>query len=90
MLTLRLELTIVSEWMKANELTLNTAKTKFVVFGSRNKLSYTLKLSLTINRQPVEQVNEFKYLGLILDDKLSFDQHINYIHSKAVKKLGIV
>ena len=63
LLTLRLELTLISDWRKAIKLTLNTSKTKFVVFGSRNKLSNTPKLSLTINRQPIEQVTEFKYLG---------------------------
>ena len=31
-----------------------------------------------------------KYLGVILDNFLTFDQHTDYIHGKAVKKLGIV
>ena len=41
LLNLRLELSIVSEWLKANRLTLNTKKTKFVIFGSRQKLRPT-------------------------------------------------
>ena len=43
-----------------------------------------------IDEQPIEQVYNFKYLGLILDDKLPFDQHVDYIHGKSVKKLVIV
>ena len=31
-----------------------------------------------------------KYLGVILDNFLTFDAHIEYVHSKAVKKLGVV
>ncbi len=31
-----------------------------------------------------------KYLGVILDDILSFDSHVEYMHGKVVKKLGIV
>ncbi len=90
MLTLRLELTVVSEWFKANKLTLNVAKTKLVVFGSRHKLANAPNLNLTINNEKIEQVTEFKYWGVFLDDKLTFDKHVEYIHGKAVKKMGIV
>ena len=31
-----------------------------------------------------------KYLGVILDDHLSFDEHINYVLTKASIKLGIL
>ena len=37
MLNLRLEIDVVAEWLKAPELTLNTNKTKYVIFGSKNK-----------------------------------------------------
>ena len=90
LLSLRLELSVVSEWLKANRLTLNVKKTKFVIFGSRQKLRYMPPLNLSINNEKLEQVTHIKYLGVILDDILSFDQHVDYMHSKAVKKLGIV
>ncbi len=61
-----------------------------MVFGSRYKLRQTPKLNLSINEERLEQVEHMKYLGVILDDALSFDPHVEYIHSKAVKKLGVV
>ncbi len=90
LLNLRLELAVVSEWLKANRLTLNTKKTKFVVFGSRHRLRQVPVLNLSINGEKLEQVEHMKYLGVILDNYLTFDQHVEYIHGKAVKKLGIV
>ncbi len=90
LLNLRLELTVVSEWLKANRLTLNIKKTKLVVFGSRQKLSQTPQLKLAINGEQLEQVSQMKYLGVILDHTLTFDAHIDYVFSKSVKKLGIL
>ena len=31
-----------------------------------------------------------KYLGVSLDDRLSFDEHVNYMYTKASQKLGIL
>ena len=33
-------------------------------------------------------MNEFRYLSVFLDENLTFDSHIEYIHNKASKKLG--
>ena len=35
-------------------------------------------------------VSSTKYLGVLLDEHLTFDDHINYIHKKASNKLGIL
>ena len=90
MLNLRLELSIVSEWLKANKLTLNVKKTKFVIFGSRHKLARNQDTPLYINREQIERVKSMKYLGMMLDDQLTFEEHIDYIQSKTVQKLGIL
>ena len=48
MLNLRLELDMVAEWMKANRLTLNVNKTKYVIFGNRHTLSQNTDYNLSI------------------------------------------
>ena len=35
--------------------------------------------------QPIGYVKEFRYLGIVLDEKLSFDKHIKYVADKATK-----
>ena len=38
----------------------------------------------------IERVIEFKYLGVIFDDMLTFNAHISYVHNKASKKMGAI
>ena len=59
LLNLRLELTIVTKWLKANRLTLNIKTIK----GSKQKIKQTPKLRLSINNEELEQVSHMKYLG---------------------------
>ena len=89
MLNLRMEMAIVTEWLKANKLTLNLKKTKYVIFGPKAKLQ-NLNAPLYLDREKIEKTRTMKYLGVILDDELSFNDHINYIHTKATNKLGIL
>ena len=62
-LNLRVELSIVGEWLKANWLTLNTKKNKYVVFGTKHKLEhFTQDLNITIGNDKIERVKHMKYL----------------------------
>ena len=76
MLTLKVELSTVSEWLAANKLTLNIAKTKYVIFGKPRQLTNLPNYNLTINNQQIERVQHMKYLGVTLDASLNFNKHI--------------
>ena len=89
-MTLRIKLDTLGQWLRANRLTLNTSKTKFVISGSRYKLSQTEHFNLGILGEPIERVYSFKYLGVLLDQFLSFNEYIGYMLSKANKKLGVL
>ena len=90
-LNLRLEISVVDEWLKANRLTLNTKKTKYMIFGTRTLLEHIPEdLNIRIANEKIERVNHMKYLGMILDEKLTFDEHINQTYTKASQKLGIL
>ena len=43
-----------------------------------------------MGQKPIERVSSVKYLGVLLDEHVTFDNHVNYIHQKASKKLGIL
>ena len=90
MLNFRVELSIVNEWLKANRLTLNAAKTKYVIFGFKTQIKDKPELHLTVGNEPIERVSCTKYLGVYLDEHLTFDEHVNYIHKKVSDKLGIL
>ena len=45
---------------------------------------------LCMEGKEVSQVKFFKYLGVLLDECLSFNDHINYVMSKVVSGLGLL
>ncbi len=90
MLAIRDDIGSVTEWLNLNKLTLNTRKTKFMIFGTKSRLKHCGDMPVIINGDVIERVTEFKYLGVILDEMLTFDAHIAYIHNKASKKMGAI
>jgi len=81
------ELKMLSIWFKVNKLSLNIAKTNFMVFT--NKLN-SADFNLHINNVVIERVFEAKFLGVIIDCKLNWSSHIKYIQSKIAKSLSIM
>ena len=84
-----LELAKSTIWFKANKLTLNVKKTKFMLFSNSNSSIGTNNLK--IGNQIIDQIgtncNEkyFKFVGHVLDDKLSWEGHVEHIAKKTCK-----
>ena len=78
-------------WFIANKLTLNLTKTKFMIF-SKKRVKKTLekRFKVNINQYGIKQVSEFTYLGVILDNKLNWHSHIQYMCTKLAKAAGII
>ena len=71
---LKQDLRLLQDWFHANKLTLNLSKTQCLLFKARKGCpSITLNVNITL----IEQQKEAKFLGLILDDDLSWTPHIN-------------
>ena len=81
------ELKKMKSWFDSNKLTLNLNKTKFIIFGNR---TYNTQKRLTIDNIEIERVNEIKFLGVIIDSKLSWKSHIQYITAKIAKSIAIL
>ena len=88
------ELPKVHDWLSVNKLTLNCSKTKYMLFGfdrfTKNKSTSKLKFRCNINKRAIERVDEFKYLGVIIDNKLNWQKHVDYIASKLAKIAGVI
>ena len=76
--------------MTQNRLSLNVSKTKLMLLGSRQKLRNVGNLNLILNGQATDSVDEFKYLGIIVDKHLLFHQHVDHIVDKTTNKLGLI
>ena len=75
-------------WLKGNKLSINADKTKFIIYKMRNKADINLKI--LINKVQIERVATYKYLGVIIDEKLKWENHINKIVSKIAPLLGAI
>jgi hypothetical protein len=87
-LKLNKELKEINNWLKSNKLSLNIKKTKCMTFHTPQK-KITLP-KLFIDNINLEFVNEFNFLGLILDKHLTWKSHIDMIAKKISKTIGIM
>lgn len=81
------ELDKIKKWFDYNRLYLNEKKTKLMVFGIQRKKS---DIKLCLNGTEIERVYETKFLGIILDQEISWGPHIKYVKSKVSKTIGIL
>ena len=80
---IKVDLNILSDWFKANKLSLNVSKTNAILFrpvGSQPNDHDTL--NLTIGNEVIDQVSSTKFLGLIIDEHLTFKNHVSFVASK--------
>ena len=65
-------------WLVSNKLSLNVAKTEFMVIGSNQRLNSFSdnQVNLEIDAKLITKVKEAKSLGVIIDEHLSWSNHI--------------
>ena len=87
--TLNSELLSLSEWCKVNKLSINLKKCNFMIFKPRQKRR-TLDISVVLNNHIIAQTKEVVFLGVILDENLSWKPHILNVSRKISKSIGII
>jgi len=70
-----IEISKITEWAEDNKITFNELKSKVMVITGRKRREKT-DVSIYLNNSPLEQVNSIKHLGVILDSKLNFREHL--------------
>jgi hypothetical protein len=68
-----------NNWLKTNQLALNYNKTQSLQFSTKNSTDYALELNYQGN---YNSSSHTKFLGLIIDDSLSWKAHIDHTISK--------
>jgi hypothetical protein len=82
------DLELLKKWFNVNSLTMNINKTKYmIVTRGEQKLTVTKP---KLNDICLEQVFTYNYLGLIIDAKLKFGEHIEYVKTKIAPIIGIL
>ena len=84
------ELVLVTNWLSANKLTLNVNKTKFIVFTSNKNKGIKTDKSLYVNDIPIEKVHAISFLGLLIDENLSWKPHMLTLLNKLRSSFGVI
>ena len=82
------ELEKVNIWLKLNKLSLNTQKTKLMVFHRKQK--NVREINLSIDHNQIEQIPVFNFLGIIFDENLSWKNHTKMIANKISRVTGML
>ena len=76
-----IELKNLTKWLNANKLCLNVSKTELIIFKpSKKVIDFDLKFQL--NGKQLYPTNSAKYLGVKIDNKLNWNEHINDVAIK--------
>ncbi len=76
------ELEKISNWLKSSKLSLNVKKTKNMIFHTAQRKVNTLHL--TIINTIIERVTQFDFLGLTINEKLTWKDQINKISKNKI------
>ena len=86
--SMNVELKLLSRWFRANKLSLNAQKTFYLVFHRARIKNHDL--SKRIDGSTLNRSSNIKYLGVIIDHKLNWCEHITHVKNKVSKGIGIL
>ena len=78
----------LEKYCEENQLTINTNKTKILIFRKGPNLPKDLKFF--INGKEIEKVNKFKYLGVVFTPQLKYYAHIDHVVPRAKSQIGML
>ena len=78
----------INDWMSYNKLTINYKKSYFMLVSKRPL--HNCNIDIFINHEQIEKTEYVKYLGVFLDDRLTWKHHIDYVIKKISKVCGMI
>ena len=82
------ELQLIYDWLSLNKLSLNVKKTKMMIFHTRQRNIQNVIPKLVINGTPIEYVKHFNFLGIVLDEHMTWVPHTNKLACKIARTIG--
>ena len=85
------DLKCLHSWLCLNKLTVNSSKTKFMIFtGTKRAKQPSPSLKVELNGESLERVDDYKFLGLTINQHLNWKSHMLGLLSKTQRNLGVV
>ncbi len=82
--TFTVELTKIHKWLQVHKLSINIHKTNYMIFRSQTKHKAP-KINITIAGKILEIINQTTFIGVLMDESLSWKVHVNHVASKVAK-----
>lgn len=76
----------INDHFELDKIKINPGKTEFIKFTQKKEEKHTD--TINVFNKSVKASNKVKYLGVILDKKLNFIEHVNYTSEKVNKAIG--
>jgi len=90
------ELEEVTQWFKANKLSVNAGKTNYMLMGTRHGNSKYVtssadkNITIELDNTKLQRVNSTKFLGVIIDENLTWKNHIDGISKTIARNIGVL
>lgn len=82
--TINSALSIVGDWLKFNSMALNIQKCNAMFLNTKEDLS------IMMDEKPIEIAKCVKYLGIWIDNSLSFNIHVEKLKAKINQRVGLL
>ena len=80
------ELSHIDLWLKNNKMTINTDKTETIFFGNHSQLKKVENKTVNYMGIPLKRSEKVKYLGVIFDQKMQWEDHIKNLNQNILFK----
>ncbi|XP_062706171.1 uncharacterized protein LOC134287690 [Aedes albopictus] len=74
-------------WAHENGFSFSVQKTKFILFSRKHS---PISINLFLNGLQIEQIDEYKYLGIWFDSKLNWNTHIIHIQKVCSRRINFL
>ena len=86
---LKAEIDSVTEWLRQNKLSLNTAKTEYMVIGHNRQTNHiTGPLAVNVNGEPIKRAQQVKCLGIMVDENRTWNEQYKSLKGKIKNALS--
>ena len=80
----------VEKWLIENEMVAHPKKSEVMKIGSRPSLMDAGDVVVNLNSQILKEVTAYKYLGVLMDTLLTWNEHLSYICKRVYPKLCLL
>ena len=84
------ELSRVGEWLIINRLSIKISKTKYMIVHPTQKDISHVTIEPSLNEDKIERVDNFNFVGVVIDKHISWKYHAEMLSSKISKYCGVL